>query len=223
MIWRKMIMAEELNVNTEEQSNTASSVSGDKATEQQSVSGKAATSEAKPAEEKSVEQKPAEEKPKPEIPESYEFPEDLGLTEDDKAKYTALLKKHGATQEAANDLIEHIKQQAKAVQEAGVKAWYDQVKKWGEEAEKHKEYGGPKFEENLKTVILPVLNKFGDEQLIQELDQTGFGNNPRLLAFLYRVGKEIGTEAKFVEGRPGASDEENILKTLYPTMFKDKQ
>ena len=71
-------------------------------------------------------------------------------------------------------------------------------------------------------MIIPVLNKFGDEQLIQELDQTGFGNNPRLLAFLYRVGKEIGTEAKFVEGRPGVGDEDNILKTLYPTMFKDK-
>jgi len=211
-------MAEELNVNTEAQSNTESSESGEKAVEQKPVSA-----EVKPAEAKSAEAKSAEEKPKPEVPESYEFPEDLGLTEEDKAKYTELLKKHGATQEAANDLIEHIKQQAKAVQEAGVKAWYDQVKKWGEEAEKHKEYGGPKFEENLKTVILPVLNKFGDEQLIQELDQTGFGNNPRLLAFLYRVGKEIGVEAKFVEGRQGSGDEENILKTLYPTMFKDKQ
>ena len=216
-------MAEELNVNTEAQSNTESSVSGEKAVEQKAVSGEAKSADVKPTETKPVDQKSAEEKPKPEIPESYEFPEDLGLTEEDKAKYTELLKKHGATQEAAKDLIEHIKQQAKAVQEAGVKAWYDQVKKWGEEAEKHKEYGGPKFEENLKTVILPVLNKFGDGQLIQELDQTGFGNNPRLLAFLYRVGKEIGTEAKFVEGRPGAGDEENILKTLYPTMFKDKQ
>jgi len=218
-----MIMAEELNVNAEAQSNTESSVSGEKAVEQKAVSGEAKSADVKPTETKPVDQKSAEEKPKPEIPESYEFPEDLGLTEEDKAKYTELLKKHGATQEAANDLIEHIKQQAKAVQEAGVKAWYDQVKKWGEEAEKHKEYGGPKFEENLKTVILPVLNKFGDEQLIQELDQTGFGNNPRLLAFLYRVGKEIGVEAKFVEGRQGSGDEENILKTLYPTMFKDKQ
>jgi len=216
-------MAEELNVNAEAQSNTESSVSGEKAVEQKAVSGEAKSADVKPTETKPVDQKSAEEKPKPEIPESYEFPEDLGLTEEDKAKYTELLKKHGATQEAANDLIEHIKQQAKAVQEAGVKAWYDQVKKWGEEAEKHKEYGGPKFEENLKTVILPVLNKFGDEQLIQELDQTGFGNNPRLLAFLYRVGKEIGVEAKFVEGRQGSGDEENILKTLYPTMFKDKQ
>ncbi len=216
-------MAEELNVNAEAQSNTEPSESGEKAVEQKPVSAEVKPAEARPAETKPVEQKSAEEKPKPEIPESYEFPEDLGLTEEDKAKYTELLKKHGATQEAANDLIEHIKQQAKAVQEAGVKAWYDQVKKWGEEAEKHKEYGGPKFEENLKTVILPVLNKFGDEQLIQELDQTGFGNNPRLLAFLYRVGKEIGVEAKFVEGRQGSGDEENILKTLYPTMFKDKQ
>ena len=216
-------MTEELNVNAEAQSNTEPSVSGEKAVEQKAVSGEAKSADVKPTETKPVDQKSAEEKPKPEIPESYEFPEDLGLTEEDKAKYTELLKKHGATQEAANDLIEHIKQQAKAVQEAGVKAWYDQVKKWGEEAEKHKEYGGPKFEENLKTVILPVLNKFGDEQLIQELDQTGFGNNPRLLAFLYRVGKEIGVEAKFVEGRQGSGDEENILKTLYPTMFKDKQ
>lgn len=212
-------MAEELNVNTEAQTNTESSGEGEQAIEQKPSGETEVTAEkSAPAEEK-----PAEEKSKPEVPESYEFPEDIKLTEEEKTKYTELLRKHGATQEAANDLFEHIKEQAKAVQEASVKAWYDQVKKWGEEAEKHEEYGGPKFEENLKTVIIPVLNKFGDEQLIQELDQTGFGNNPRLLAFLYRVGKEIGTEAKFVEGRPGAGDEENILKTLYPTMFKDKQ
>lgn len=213
-------MTEELNVNAEAQTNTEPSGEGEKAVEQKSVSG-----EAKPesVEKSDSAEKPAEEKPKPEVPESYQFPEDLKLTEEEKTKYTELLRKHGATQEAANDLIEHIKQQAKAIQEASVKAWYDQVKKWGEEAEKHEEYGGPKFEENLKTVIIPVLNKFGDEQLIQELDQTGFGNNPRLLAFLYRIGKEIGTEAKFVEGRPGVGDEDNILKTLYPTMFKDNQ
>ena len=213
-------MTEELNVNIEAQTNTEPSSEGEKAVEQKSASG-----EVKPeaAERPDSAEKPAEEKPKPEVPESYQFPEDLKLTEEEKTKYTELLRKHGATQEAANDLIEHIKQQAKAIQEASVKAWYDQVKKWGEEAEQHKEYGGPKFEENLKTVIIPVLNRFGDEQLIQELDQTGFGNNPRLLAFLYRIGKEIGTEAKFVEGRPGAGDENNILKTLYPTMFKDNQ
>jgi len=213
-------MTEELNVNAEAQTNTEPSGEGEQAVEKKPVSG-----EAKPeaAGKPDSAEKPAEEKPKPEVPESYEFPEDLNLTEEEKVKYTELLRKHGATQEAANDLIEHLKQQAKAVQEASVKAWYDQVKKWGEEAEKHEEYGGPKFEENLKTVIIPVLNKFGDEQLIQELDQTGFGNNPRLLAFLYRIGKEIGTEAKFVEGRPWVGDEDNILKTLYPTMFKDKQ
>jgi len=211
-------MTEELNVNAEAQTNTEPSGEGEKAVEQKTVSG-----EAKSVDKPAVTEKPAEEKPKPEVPESYQFPEDLKLTEEEKTKYTELLRKHGATQEAANDLIEHIKQQAKAIQEASVKAWYDQVKKWGEEAEQHKEYGGPKFEENLKTVIIPVLNKFGDEQLIQELDQTGFGNNPRLLAFLYRIGKEIGTEAKFVEGRPGVGDEDNILKTLYPTMFKDNQ
>ena len=211
-------MTEELNVNAEAQTNTEPSGEGEQAVEKKPVSG-----EAKPAEKPDSAEKPAEEKPKPEVPESYQFPEDLKLTGEEKTKYTELLRKHGATQEAANDLFEHIKEQAKAVQEASIKAWYDQVKKWGEEAEKHEEYGGPKFEENLKTVIIPVLNKFGDEQLIQELDQTGFGNNPRLLAFLYRIGKEIGTEAKFVEGRPGVGDEDNILKTLYPTMFKDNQ
>lgn len=213
-------MTEELNVNAEAQTNTESSGEGEQAIEQKPSSGETEVTAEKSA---PAEEKPAEEKSKPEVPESYEFPEDIKLTEEEKTKYTELLRKHGATQEAANDLFEHIKEQAKAVQEASIKAWYDQVKKWGEEAEQHKEYGGPKFEENLKTVIIPVLNRFGDEQLIQELDQTGFGNNPRLLAFLYRIGKEIGTEAKFVEGRPGVGDEDNILKTLYPTMFKDNQ
>jgi hypothetical protein len=67
------------------------------------------------------------------------------------------------------------------------------------------------------------LRKFGNEELIEELDQSGFGNNPRLLAFIYRVGKEIGVEADFVEGKTGSDDQNDILKVLYPSMYKDKK
>ena len=56
-------------------SYTDPSVEGVKAVEQKSVSGDARP---EPAE------KPAEEKPKPEVPESYQFPEDLKLTEEEK-------------------------------------------------------------------------------------------------------------------------------------------
>jgi len=211
-------MAEELNVNPEAQADTEPSEKDEKATE---------TTEVKPEEgngEPEIKKgEPEAKEGEPEVPESYEFPEDLELTEEEKAEYNTLLKKHKATQEAANDVIELLKKQGKAIKEASINAWYDQVKKWGKEAENHEEYGGAKFEENLRSVITPVLNKFGDEQLIKELDQTGFGNNPRLLAFLYRVGKEIGIEAGFAEGKQGSGDEENILKTLYPTMFKDNK
>jgi len=162
---------------------------------------------------------------KPEVPESYEFPEDLEMNDEQKEKYTELFKKHGASQEAVDEFTKEFKEQVQKLREASVQAWYDQVKKWGEEAEKDKEIGGSNFQKNIDSVIVPLVNKFGDQQLIDELDQTGFGNNPRLLKMFYRIGKELGIEAGFVEGKPsGVSDSKSIAEIMYPTMFnKDKQ
>lgn len=158
-----------------------------------------------------------------EVPESYEFPEDLKISEEQRAEYSELLKKYKAPQSAVNDLVNHLRKQAEDVRNQHIQLWYDQVKKWGEEAQNHKEYGGTDFEKNLKSVISPTLQKFGNEELIEELDKSGFGNNPRLLAFIYRVGKEIGVEADFVEGKTGSDDQSDILKVLYPSMYKDKK
>jgi hypothetical protein len=159
-----------------------------------------------------------------EVPESYEFPEDLGLNDEEKGKYTELLKKHNASQEAANEVIEILKEQSVKMKEASVKAWYDQVKKWGDEAAKHEEYGGQDFQKNIDSVIMPVINKFGDPKLVEELDKTGFGNNPRLLGMFYKIGKELGIEAEFVEGKPGGLGEtQSIAEIMYPTMYKKKE
>lgn len=159
-----------------------------------------------------------------EIPESYTFPDDLGMKDEDKAKYSELFKKHKASQEAVNDFVEKFKEQAKEIREAGVKVWYDQVKQWGEEAANDKEYGGANFQKNIDSVIMPVISKFGDPKLIDELDKTGFGNNPRLLGMLYKIGKELGVEAEFVEGKHvGEAGSRSVAEIMYPTMFEKKQ
>lgn len=161
---------------------------------------------------------------KPEVPETYEFPEDLGMSDEEKTKYSELFKKHKAPQEAVDDFVNEFKEQAKQVREASVKAWYDQVKKWGDEAAKNEEYGGQDFQKNVDSVIMPLVSKFGDPELVEELDKTGFGNNPRLLGMFYRIGKEIGIEADFVEGQPGGlSDTQSIADIMYPTMRKNKK
>jgi hypothetical protein len=211
---RKQMMSEEKIVDQETQ-NITETLDGEEQEEQQAEDqGEVQENSEETSEEGSEEV---------EVPESYEFPEDLKISEEQKAEYSEILKKYKAPQSAVNDLVNHLRKQAEDVRNQHIQLWYDQVKKWGEEAQNHKEYGGVNFEKNLKSVISPTLRKFGNEELIEELDQSGFGNNPRLLAFIYRVGKEIGVEADFVEGKTGSDDQNDILKVLYPSMYKDKK
>jgi len=179
----------------------------------------------KPEDQEAPKPEDQEKKPdegEPEVPEEYQFPEGVELTDEQKKEYSELFKKYKAPQEAVNEVFNRMKEFGEQVREASMNAWYDQVKKWGDAAEKDKEYGGDNFEQNLRSVISPTLDRFGTPELVDALDKTGFGNYPELLRFIYRVGKEIGIEGDFVKGGQGGEEEQSLAYTLYPTMRKQK-
>ncbi|PIQ24868.1 hypothetical protein COW64_17295 [bacterium (Candidatus Blackallbacteria) CG18_big_fil_WC_8_21_14_2_50_49_26] len=102
--------------------------------------------------------------------------------------------------------------------------WTDTVEKWQDEARKHPEYGGAKLDENVKSIRSMmerfVPNKEERESLLNDLQTTGMGNHPGLIAMLYRANKAIGEDTMPL-GQPKSSESRKDLAALmFPTMNK---
>jgi len=155
-------------------------------------------------------------------PVEYVFPEGMELADEDKAEIVGVLNKHKITQEGLAELTEVTKKQmekaVKQTQDASIEAWTKQTKAWEEASSKDEEFGGAKFEENLKGPIKTALDKYGTQKMREDFDALGIGNYPELLRFLYRVGKD-SQESKFVTGSP-AGDGKTAAEKLYPSMPK---
>jgi hypothetical protein len=63
-----------------------------------------------------------------------------------------------------------------------------------------KEFGGDKLSENLG-VAKKALDAFGTAELRSLLNQSGLGDHPEVIRFMYRAGKAI-SEDRFVGGAP---------------------
>lgn len=170
--------------------------------------------------------KVGEEEVKPE-PIEYKFPENFTDDYVTKAETLELLNKHSVSQEALDDLIPTFTKVAEKVQQKSLEAWRDQVKTWAEESAKDKEFGGEKYDENLKTVVRPVLDRWGSDELVDILDQTGIAEHPAVIRFLYKVGLDVAKDGEMVFGdrdsKGGATKTlADMARQLYPSMSKDK-
>jgi len=66
------------------------------------------------------------------------------------------------------------------------------------EATLRKEYGKA-FDGNLAGAK-SLIQKFGDQNLLQELEQSGMGNNPHVIRFLVKVAKQFGEDGNLRVG-----------------------
>jgi hypothetical protein len=74
---------------------------------------------------------------------------------------------------------------------------------WMQASQVDKEFGGDKLNENM-AVAKKALDSFGTPELRTLLQQSGLGNNPEVIRFMYRAGKAI-SEDTFVSNSNGAS------------------
>ena len=61
---------------------------------------------------------------------------------------------------------------------------------WAEQARTDPEFGGPQFEPNLR-LAKTLIRRFGTPALRQHLNETGTGNHPEMLRFVWKVAKEL--------------------------------
>lgn len=134
-------------------------------------------------------------------PEKYEFkaPEGKEFDAEIIGNFSEIAKELNLTQDAAQKLVEAMGPKIAERQLAQVEAIRNE---WAQQSQADKEFGGDKLNENM-AVAKKALDSFGTPELRTLLVQSGLGNNPEVIRFMYRAGKAI-SEDTFVGNSPGA-------------------
>lgn len=161
------------------------------------------------SDESSVESETSESETPEGAPETYEFntkvadaPEEL-----DPEVITAfgeVAKELDLPQEAAQKVIDKVApvmqaQQAKMVEQVKID--------WANDAKADQEFGGENLNANLE-VAKSSLKAFGTDALKSLLQESGLGNHPEVIRFMYRAGKAISEDA-YVGNSQGADAKSN--------------
>ena len=138
-------------------------------------------------------------------PDKYEFnakvadaPEEL-----DPEVLTAfgdVAKELDLPQEAAQKVLDKV---APVMQARQAKAVEDAKTEWANDSKADQEFGGESLEANLE-IAKTSLNKFGTDALKSLLSESGLGNHPEVIRFMYRAGKAI-SEDSYVGNSQGAN------------------
>lgn len=145
-------------------------------------------------------------------PDKYEFkaPEGREFDAETIAKFSEVAKELNLTNEAAQTILEKMGQQLSSRHESQITAVRNQ---WAQASTSDKEFGGDKLTENL-SVAKKALDAFGSTELRTLLNESGLGNHPEVIRFMYRAGKAI-SEDQLVVGNKGAA------KSAGPKSFAD--
>ena len=165
------------------------------------------------SDESSVESETSDQEPKKEgAPEKYEFNSKVADAPDelDPEVLTAfgeVAKELDLPQEAAQKVLDKVAPVMQARQAAVV----EQVKlDWANESQADKEFGGESLNDNLE-IAKSSLNAFGTDALKSLLQESGLGNHPEVIRFMYRAGKAI-SEDSYVGNSLGANAKGGIPK-----------
>ena len=161
------------------------------------------------SDESSVESKTSESETPEGAPETYEFntkvadaPEEL-----DSEVITAfgeVAKELDLPQEAAQKVLDKV---APVIQARQAEQVEKAKEEWLGESQSDKEFGGENLNANLD-VAKSALNAFGTEPFKQLLQESGLGNHPEVIRFMYRAGKAI-SEDSYVGNSQGANAKSN--------------
>ena len=203
----EMLMTEANQTNEgSEQQQAVDTATSEQTTETQQ---QAETQDQQVSDETTVESKTSESEAPEGAPENYEFnakvadaPQEL-----DPEVLTAfgdVAKELNLSQEAAQKVLDKV---APVVQAKQAKALEDAKAGWVNDSQSDEEFGGENFDANLKTAK-SALDTFGNDALKSLLVETGFGNHPEIIRFMYRAGKAI-SEDSYVGNSEGADYSRN--------------
>ena len=164
------------------------------------------------SDESNVESETSESETPEGAPDKYEFNPKVADAPDelDPEVLTAfgeVAKELDLPQEAAQKVLDKVApviqaKQAKAVEQARAD--------WATESQSDEEFGGENLEANLE-IAKTSLKEFGTDALKSLLQESGLGNHPEVIRFMYRAGKAI-SEDSYVGNSEGAVGKSNVPK-----------
>ena len=165
------------------------------------------------SDESSVESETSEQETKKEgAPEKYEFNDKVAdapevLDPDVLIAFGEVAKELDLPQEAAQKVLDKVapvmqRRQAEQVEKA--------MTEWAEKSQSDDEFGGENLDANLE-IAKTALNAFGTGTFKQLLSESGLGNHPEVIRFMYRAGKAM-SEDSYVGNSEGANAKSNVPK-----------
>lgn len=151
-------------------------------------------------------------------PEKYEFKAQDGQEFDAGiiTAFSEVAKELNLSQDAAQKVLDKVAPVIQTRQSEQVETIRNE---WVEQSKTDKEFGGEKLSENL-SVAKKALDNFGSPELRALLNESGLGNHPEVIRFMFKAGKAI-SEDTFVGNSPnpgsrsGAQDFNSKAATLY--------
>lgn len=176
-----------------------------KAQEQQAVDAAAAAKPtgdqaAKAPEAEKAGEKPVESKTES-APQKYELkaPDGQQFDAEIVTSFSEIARELNLTQEGAQKVLDTMAPKMAERQMAQLEAIRSQ---WTEASKGDKEFGGDALAENL-SVAKKALDSFGTTELRALLNESGLGNHPEIIRFMYRAGKAI-SEDRYVGSSVGS-------------------
>lgn len=157
------------------------------------------------SDETSVVSETSEQEAKQGAPDNYEFNSKVAdapqeLDSEVLTAFGDVAKELDLPQEDAQKVLDKV---APVIQERQAKMLEQVRADWASESQSDEEFGGEALTENLN-VAKQALDAFGTDAFKSLLQETGFGNHPEIIRFMYRAGKAI-SEDSYVGNSQGAN------------------
>ena len=167
------------------------------------------------SDETSVASETSEQEVKQGAPDNYEFNSKVAdapqeLDSEVLNAFGDVAKELDLPQEDAQKVLDKV---APVIQERQAKMLEQVRADWASESQSDEEFGGEALNENLN-VAKQALDAFGTDAFKSLLQETGFGNHPEIIRFMYRAGKAL-SEDSYIGNSEGADS----LRTSGPKDF----
>lgn len=142
-----------------------------------------------------------------EVEYKLELAEDSKLHSDFVNEMTEFAKQHGLSNEAAQELVDWQNETVNEIIAKSQEFQEKQVEDWKQETINDPELGGEKLTE-VSEYAKSVVKQFGNEAIIEMLNESGLGNHKEVVRFLSKIGRAMSND-NFVEGeqaRPQLED-----------------
>jgi hypothetical protein len=172
----------------------------------------------KPAEPRAADPGTTTAQQNPDAPSALTLPKDAVIEAKAIERTMAFAKAAGLSPDAAQQALEHANGEVAAYQEQVSNDWNTLTREtWLTETQNDPEVGGEKYVGTV-TDAKRFLEKFGDEELLQFLDDTGFGNNRLVIRLLARAEKGITNTRRLPVVSGGAGEPKTAAQKMYPYM-----